>query len=73
TKEEVDEFYFGNVKPGQSVENIPLDILPFVQNKIIQSEQLKTDAFVLGEGKFGVVHKGQFNGDCRNQIFQSRC
>ncbi|CAG7826513.1 unnamed protein product, partial [Allacma fusca] len=63
TKEEVDEFYFGNVKPGQSVENIPLDSLPFVQNKIIQSEHLKTDAFVLGEGEFGVVHKGQFNGE----------
>ncbi|CAG7817910.1 unnamed protein product [Allacma fusca] len=73
TKEEVDEFYFGNKKSGQNEENVPVDSLPFVQRQIILSEDLIADDFILGEGEIqerlcsAVIELSPF-GDLHNYL-----
>ncbi|CAG7819572.1 unnamed protein product [Allacma fusca] len=62
SRDEVDEFYFGNNKAPQDDDEIALDRIPFANEKIIRSEHLLIEETVLGEGQFGIVQRGTLNG-----------
>ncbi|CAG7786744.1 unnamed protein product [Allacma fusca] len=59
---EVDEFLLGNKNAQRDQHGIPLDRMPFEDNKIIRSEHLKIEETILGEGQYGIVQKGTLNG-----------